>query len=315
MNNPKKYKASDKLKDLISDNSRLLMVLNRFGIPLGFGEKTVAEGCNDQKVDIPTFLTVVNYIVGGERKIDDISLSSLIDYLKQAHVYFLNYELPMIRRRLIDAIDCSGSDEVAFLILRFFDEYVVEVRRHMQYENKKVFSYVHSLLQGVRTSDYCIRNFAEKHNTMDKKLKELKDIIIRYYPERGNDNLTSVLFDIMNCEIDLAQHCQVEDFLFVPAVERLESDTELRATQSAETGIDEQEDTEKSLSQRECEIVAAIACGMSNKEIADKLCISIHTVTTHRRNICNKLQIHTPAGLTIYAIVHKLVSLQDIKMS
>ena len=185
----------------------------------------------------------------------------------------------------------------------------------MQYENKKVFSYVHSLLQGVRTSDYCIRNFAEKHNTMDKKLKELKDIIIRYYPERGNDNLTSVLFDIMNCEIDLAQHCQVEDFLFVPAVERLESDTELRATQSAETGIDEQEDTEKSLSQRECEIVAAVACGMSNKEIADKLCISIHTVTTHRRNICNKLQIHTPAGLTIYAIVHKLVSLQDIKMS
>ena len=153
------------------------MVLNRFGIPLGFGEKTVAEGCNDQKVDIPTFLTVVNYIVGGERKIDDISLSSLIDYLKQAHVYFLNYELPMIRRRLIDAIDCSGSDEVAFLILRFFDDYFIEVRRHMQYENKKVFSYVHSLLQGVRTSDYCIRNFAEKHNTMDKKLKELKDTL------------------------------------------------------------------------------------------------------------------------------------------
>lgn len=48
----------------------------------------------------------------------------------------------MIRRRLIEAIDCSGSDEVAFLILRFYDEYVVEVRRHMEYENRKVFRYV-----------------------------------------------------------------------------------------------------------------------------------------------------------------------------
>ena len=57
-----------------------------------------------------------------------------------------------------------------------------------------------------------------------------------------------------------------------------------------------------------------IAKGMTSKEIADKLCLSVHTVTTHRRNITTKLQIHTPAGLTIYAIVNKLVSLSDIKL-
>jgi DNA-binding CsgD family transcriptional regulator len=53
---------------------------------------------------------------------------------------------------------------------------------------------------------------------------------------------------------------------------------------------------------------------MTSKEIADKLCLSVHTVTTHRRNLTTKLQIHTQAGLTIYAIVHKLVSLSEIKM-
>ena len=63
--------------------------------------------------------------------------------------------------------------------------------------------------------------FAEKHNNMDKKLKELKDIIIRYYPEQGNDLLTSVLFDIINCEQDLSQHCEVEDYIFVPAVRNI----------------------------------------------------------------------------------------------
>ena len=67
------------------------------------------------------------------------------------------------------------------------------------------------------------------------------------------------------------------------------------------------------LSVREREIVVCIVKGMSNKQIADTLCISTHTVITHRRNIVAKLQIHSPAGLTIYAIVNKLVDLSEIR--
>ena len=68
------------------------------------------------------------------------------------------------------------------------------------------------------------------------------------------------------------------------------------------------------LSQREKEIVACVVKGMTNKAIADRLFLSIHTITTHRRNIARKLQIHSTAGLTIYAIVNKLVELEDIKL-
>lgn len=67
------------------------------------------------------------------------------------------------------------------------------------------------------------------------------------------------------------------------------------------------------LSTREKEIITCVVKGMTNKEIADSLFLSAHTVITHRRNIARKLQIHSPAGLTIYAIVNKLVELQDIK--
>ena len=69
---------------------------------------------------------------------------------------------------------------------------------------------------------------------------------------------------------------------------------------------------ENQLSQREKEIVICVAKGMQNKEIADKLCLSVNTVTTHRRNIARKLQIHSSAGITIYAIVNKLVTLQEV---
>ena len=77
----------------------------------------------------------------------------------------------------------------------------------------------------------------------------------------------------------------------------------------------EEEDLENqdALSQREKEIVICVVKGMTNKEIAEKLFLSIHTVITHRRNISKKLQIHSAAGLTIYAIVNKLVTLNDVR--
>ena len=75
---------------------------------------------------------------------------------------------------------------------------------------------------------------------------------------------------------------------------------------------EETADTEQ-LSLREKEIIACIVKGLTNKAIADMLSISIHTVITHRRNITKKLQIHSAAGLAIYAIVNKIVEIQDIK--
>lgn len=75
----------------------------------------------------------------------------------------------------------------------------------------------------------------------------------------------------------------------------------------------EETENQDTLSQREKEIVVCVVKGMTNKEIAENLFLSIHTVITHRRNISKKLQIHSAAGLTIYAIVNKLVELADVK--
>ena len=59
--------------------------------------------------------------------------------------------------------------------------------------------------------------------------------------------------------------------------------------------------------------MACVARGMANKEIADALCLSIHTITTYRRNIASKLQIHSSAGLAIYAILNGLIDISDVK--
>ncbi len=75
-----------------------------------------------------------------------------------------------------------------------------------------------------------------------------------------------------------------------------------------------QGDVGEQLSDREKDVVVALVQGMSNKQIADHLFISVNTVITHRRNIARKLQIHSPAGLTIYAIVNNLVDISSVKL-
>ena len=215
------YVPTDKMSDLICGNYTLLQVMSRFDLSLGFGDQTVQEVCRANGVDCKTFLAVVNFITEENNRmadeVQDLSIHALMNYLKQAHHYFLDFQLPTIRRKLIEAIDCSVQNEVAFLILKFFDAYVAEVRKHMDYEDMNVFTYVENLVAGSQ--------FARRHDQIDAKLKELKNIIIKYYPAGGNDYLlNAVLFDIFSCEQDLASHCRVEDYLFVPAVLRLEKE-------------------------------------------------------------------------------------------
>jgi DNA-binding NarL/FixJ family response regulator len=99
--------------------------------------------------------------------------------------------------------------------------------------------------------------------------------------------------------------------LFIPAIKLFEE----RVQDELEQGIGEENSDDDSdiLSEREKEVIVLVVKGMTNKEIADKLFISYTTVTTHRRNIARKLNIHSPAGLTIYAIVNELVNIKDIK--
>lgn len=310
------YCPNHRMTQLVSHNSLLLMAMSRFGISLGFADKTVGEVCDEQRVDCQTFLAVCNFISFQNVNGYQVSIGPLMDYLKRAHTYFLDFNMPLIRRKLIEAIDCSGRDQVALLVLKFYDSYTDEVRRHMDYEDSSVFAYINNLLAGIFSEEYSINIFASGHHQIHTKLKELKDIIIRYLPQRENNLLNAVLFDIINCEQDLMSHCRVEDKLLIPAVRQLEkqlSESHGEKSSGESRQADNASACDVQLSQREKEILIQVSRGLSNKEIADKLCLSVHTVTTHRRNISQKLQIHSPAGLTIYAVVNGLINIDDLK--
>ena len=318
MKNQKMYEPDDKMISLIRDNYNLLQSLGSFGISLGFGDKTVSQVCEEQHVDTYTFLAVVNFTINGYRDIDDatrLSMPTLLQYLKASHDYFIGFQLPFIRKELVDALD--ERDNLARLILKLYDEYARSITAHMKYEEKHVYPYVEALLQGKRVADFEIDMYSKHHGQESNKLRELKSIIIKYLPSDGlhNNQLSATLYDIYNNEEWLSLHAQVEDDIFIPAVRRLEQKLKQSdVTAKISNMIGKNVDGTEALGEREKDVIVALVQGMTNKEIADHLCISVNTVITHRRNIARKLQIHSPAGLTIYAIVNNLVDITSVKL-
>ena len=320
MRNLKMYEADDKMISLIRDNYDLLQSLGSFGINLGFGDKTVRETCEDNGVDTYTFLAVVNFTTNGYDSFENdeqLSVPTLLHYLEASHAYFLDFQLPYIRRELQESLD--EKDSLGMLILRFYDEYEQEIRRHMKYEQKTLFPYVQSLIDKQPINDYNVDTFSKHHGATDKKLRELKLLIIKYLPQDGlhNNQLTATLHDIYENEVWLRQHAMVEDSIFVPAIRRLEKIVKQNdvtrniSDMVSKAGVGESQEL---LSDREKDVIVALVQGMQNKEIADHLCISVNTVITHRRNIARKLQIHSAAGLTIYAIVNNLIDISSVKL-
>ena len=302
------YKPTDKICDLMSHEEDAIQIISRFGLEMGVGEQTIEQVCQLHNVHTPTFLAIVNYKVFRQRAVpENIDLPTLQRYLQNAHNYFLNFRLPRLRRALVEAIiPADPSTKIPGLILRCYDEFVNEIRTHIEHENAGLF---------------------EEHEHDDEritsKLTEIKNLIIKYYPgvprpingekiSLDNESITylliSVMSDLWHTEQDFSDHCAIEDDILRPALLLKEKET----TRGQKASLVQSKDTEE-LSDRERDVLVQVVRGLSNKEIADVLCISAHTVMSHRKNITRKLNIHSTAGLTIYAIVNHLVDLNSLE--
>lgn len=292
----KMYRLQDKMCELMAREPDAIRIISRFGLTMGVGEKTIEEVCREHGVHCPTFLAVVNYKTDhvADCNPEDIDIDTLRMYLRNAHAYFIDFQMPRIRRDLIEAINPADTNsQIPMLILRFYDEYVQEIRIHIEHENEGIWE-----------------QHAQDDQNISSKFSEIKNLIIKYYPSQAADvkhtyAIISVMNDLFDIEQDFSTHCSIEDDILVPA---LELDKKRRSNgKTAET-----QGTEE-LSDREKDVLIQLVKGLSNKEIADVLCISTHTVITHRKNITRKLNIHSTAGLTIYAIVNHLVDLEQLK--
>jgi len=305
-----------KMAELIEANYHLLSVLSRLGIEGGFGEHTVREICEKNRLDPDTFLLICSVYsrkeyTPSEEILRDGSIDDILRYLHQSHDYYINNALVLIASSIEDLIKpCSQTQQQ--VIWKFFSDYKGELEKHFEYEEGEVIPYVQNLLLGKRSLGFSIDRFEENHSNIEEKLSDLKSLILKSMPHECDDTLRVRLLNyLFALGHDLDRHTHIEDDILVPMVRLLENPNRHYSASSREE--EATEDDRNALSDREKEILVSVAEGLLNKEIADKHKISINTVITHRKNITRKTGIKTVAGLTVYAILNNLIDINSIK--
>lgn len=243
----------------------------------------------------------------------NIQVSDLVEgvltYLHQSHDYYINVALVGLASSMDKLIEPCPEKQKA-VIWRFFENYKSELDRHFDFEEGEVIPYVKDLVSGIRRENFSISDFEDNHSNVEEKLSDLKNIISNSLPE-GCDPVqrTALLHYIDNLHRDIERHTSIEDNILVPLVKLIEgSDITVRKPRPGRN-----DGGRETLSDREKEILVCVASGMINKEIADKLSISINTVITHRKNITRKTGIKTVPGLTVYAILNNLIDINSIE--
>lgn len=222
-----------KMAEILLQNHHLILMMEHLGMDLAVQDNTVAEVCAANKINPDVFLSFANQYMGysykPEKELSDKDISVIIAFLQRCHSYYLNEKCPAIHNYIKEMGEVNGSGSVAMLE-KFFNEYVAELKDHLEYEEQTVFPYVNKLnkriLKNEATafeSSFSVDEYKNHHDDVNSKLDDLKNLLIRYLPEKkGRSIRRRLLFTLFEFEYDLEIHSKVEDFILIPLVEAME---------------------------------------------------------------------------------------------
>ena len=223
------FSKDTKLAELLAEDRRLLQLLPRFGIGLGFGDRSVEHVCQMNHVSTDLFLMICEIYSDsnfkpGQRELQRIDMSALLSYLKASHQYYLDERFPHIEEHLQHIIEACGQ-KFGPMLSHFYDEYKQEVMRHIQYyEEEVVFPYIEALLNGQRTDSYEINEFEHNHTNIQDTLDDMMNILLKYLPgDILPKERIEISLDIMELSDDLNRHSLIEERILIPYVELLEN--------------------------------------------------------------------------------------------
>ncbi|MFV0553682.1 MAG: hemerythrin domain-containing protein [Mangrovibacterium sp.] len=224
------FTPNDKMNALILAEVNLLPVVSRFGIKLGFKERSIAEVCEAHRVNVDFFLAIANTYINAdyfpERKLLAFSPLLLIDYLKQTHRYYIEYSIPKIEHLLDLVMKSSAGDKSMQLISSFYANYKEELLLHFAQEERETFPYVEHLVkhQQYPSSEKRIYDYGQAHTDVEEKLSDLKNLIVKYLDADYDANrMNDFLHTLYHFEQDLNDHARIEDSILVKQVMSIEN--------------------------------------------------------------------------------------------
>ena len=221
------FSSDSRLSDLITAHPSLLSLLTRMGLSLGFGDRSIADVCEESGVNTDFFLLICNVYtfnnyVPSTAAILGTDMTGLVPYLEKSHQYYVDKRLPHIERHL-DAIAQNLSGRISLVFISFYKQYKQEVVAHFMHEERDVFPHIRALMAGQRDTTYRISEFLQSHSDIEGKLDDLLNFIFKYLPPQvDDDNVLDVVYDILRLSEDLKKHNFIEEKIMVPLVRHLE---------------------------------------------------------------------------------------------
>ncbi len=225
---------TEKLKagELILHDLTLLPLLNRFGIELGFQDKTIEQICSENGINIDFFLEITNAFHDKDYVSNDLhsfSLKLIIDYLMKSHNYYRTIKIPRIKELINKLFWESNEEKNRSVLLNFYNEYIKEVIEHLDYEENKIYPYIIDIEKSYKNQSkqkkqkYSALNYQNVHSDINSKLLDLKNIVIKYLPPALNSEIQNELLqEIFMFEKDLKDHSKIENTVLIPRVKAIE---------------------------------------------------------------------------------------------
>ncbi len=231
---------STKLADLIHSDIKLLQVIDRFGIPLGFRDSTISQICERYKINKEFFLEIIKSVYYTDyfpdTQLQSFSVNLIIDYLQKSHNYYMDIKIPEIEEHLHSFISSGVNGDVKFLDIleSFFYGYIEEVKAHLAREENSIYPYAIEIEEAVvsgkvsenlavKLREFPISEYEEQHDNTEDKLYDLKNIIIKYLPSPKDKSLCHhLLTELFKLENDMSNHARIEDNVLIPKVKHLE---------------------------------------------------------------------------------------------
>lgn len=223
-----------RLSEVVEEHPSLIPVINRFGIRLGLGDKTVKAICDEHALDTDFLLTMINTFLNEEyfpeKKLQTFHASQIIDYLKKTNQYYLRYQLPNIERHLTSFITMSvpGNNTLG-LIGRFFSSFKEELTARIRQDDETCFPYCMSLCERLREANaetidgLQIPTGQQTDDPIEALLNDLKNIMVKHLSGDYDENLCyAVLFAIASLEKDIKQHNRIRYRILNPMVAAME---------------------------------------------------------------------------------------------
>lgn len=284
------------LSQIVETNYQLIPVINRFGIRLGLGDKSITEICKEKNIEIDFFLAILNTYLNEdffpEKSLQKIDIDLILNYLKKVDSFLIHGPLHNIEKHLNAFVAMSDPSNTQLALI-----------------NKLFIKFKNEFISLVDKAQI------EKEIPV-ALLVDLKNIIIKHLTGNFNDNMCyAVIFSVDSLQHDLEKHNRIREKILKPMINNL-VEAGIEDWQSILMSEKEKPKADKSqaISLRELDVLRLVAQGFMNKEIADKLNISMHTVLSHRKNITAKLGIKTVSGLIFYCISNGHISADEIEI-